>query len=44
MIRTHQANQIDEKRYDTEIKEEGIRDILKFGIAFSRKKVCVKIK
>ena len=36
--------QIDEKRYDAEMKEEGIRDILKFGIAFSGKQVCVKTK
>lgn len=34
--------QIDEKRYDAEMKEEGIREILKFGIAFSGKKVSVK--
>ena len=36
--------QIDERRYDAEMKNEGIRDILKFGIAFSGKKVCVKTK
>ena len=36
--------QIDERRYDAEMKDEGIRDILKFGIAFSGKKVCVKTK
>ena len=36
--------QIDEKRYDTELKEDDIRDILKFGIAFSGKKVSVKTK
>ena len=36
--------QIDEKRYDAEMKEEGIRDIWKFGIAFSGKQVCVKTK
>ena len=35
--------QIDENRYDAEMKEEGIRDILKFGIAFSGKKVSVKM-
>lgn len=34
--------QIDEKRYDTEMKEEKITDILKFGIAFSGKQVSVK--
>lgn len=36
--------QIDEMRYDVEMKEDGIRDILKFGIAFSGKKVYVKTK
>lgn len=34
--------QINKMRYDAEMKENGIRDILKFGIAFSGKKVCVK--
>lgn len=36
--------QMDEKRYDSEMKEDGIRNILKFGIAFSGKRVSVKIK
>jgi hypothetical protein len=36
--------QIDEMRYDVEMKEDGIHSILKFGIAFSGKKVSVKIK
>ena len=36
--------QIDEKRYDAEMKEDGIPNILKFGIAFSGKKVSVKTK
>jgi hypothetical protein len=36
--------QIDEKRYDAEMKEAGIQDILKFGIAFSGKTVSVKTK
>jgi len=36
--------QIDDKSYDAEMKEERIRDILKFGIAFSGKKVSVKAK
>ena len=35
-------NQIDEKRYDTEMKEDGIQDILKFGIAFSGGNVNIK--
>lgn len=36
--------QIDDMRYDSEMKEDGIKDILKFGIAFSGKKVSVKTK
>lgn len=35
--------QIDAKNYDRELKEEGVREILKFGIAFSGKKVSVHI-
>lgn len=37
-------NQIDEMRYDTELKECGIHNILKFGIAFSGKRVVVETK
>lgn len=33
---------IGELRYDSEMKEDGITEILKFGIAFSGKKVCVR--
>ena len=36
--------QIDRLRYDSEMKEDGITDILKFGIAFSGKRVSVKTK
>jgi len=31
--------QIDEKNYDTDLKDRGIRDVVKYGIAFSGKKV-----
>ena len=34
--------QIEKKRYDSEMREDGVREILKFGIAFSGKHVCVK--
>ena len=34
--------QIGELRCDSEMKEDGITEILKFGIAFSVKKVCVR--
>ena len=37
-------NQIDEKRYDLELKEEGIENVIKIGIAFSGKKVVIKSK
>ena len=36
--------QIDENRYDADMTEAGIQNILKFGIAFSGKKVSVKTK
>ena len=36
--------QIEHLRNDSEMKEDGIVDILKFGIAFSGKKVRVKTK
>ena len=35
-------NQINENAYDTEMKEERIPDIIKFGIAFSGKKVKIR--
>lgn len=34
--------QIEDMRYDSQMKEEGIKEILKFGIAFTGKKVCIK--
>ena len=37
-------NQIEKLRYDSEMREESIAGILKFGIAFSGKKVSVKTK
>lgn len=36
--------QIDEMNYGAEMKEDEFDDILKFGIAFSGKKVSVKTK
>lgn len=36
--------QIDDKRYDSEMREDGIRDILKLGFAFSGKNVSIKTK
>ena len=33
--------QINNNRYDAEMKEDGIQDVLKFGIAFSGKKVYI---
>ena len=34
--------QIENMRYDSEMKEEGLKEILKFGIAFTGKEVCIK--
>lgn len=34
--------QIEAKRYDFEMNEQGVEKIIKFGIAFSGKKVCIK--
>ena len=36
--------QIDDNRYDVELKEDGVQDILKLGIAFSGKNVSVRTK
>lgn len=43
-LSTEALNQIDEKRYELELKEEGIENIIKLGIAFSGKKVVIKTK
>ena len=43
-LSTEALNQIDEKRYDLELKEEEIENIIKLGIAFSGKKVIIKSK
>ena len=37
-------DQIDQKRYDSEMKAVGIKDIMKFGIAFSGKRVRIRTK
>ena len=43
-LSTEALNQIDEKRYDLELKGEGIENVIKLGIAFSGKKVVIKSK
>jgi hypothetical protein len=35
-------NQINDKRYDAEMRSDGVESILKLGIAFSGKKVKIK--
>lgn len=35
--------QIEEKQYDTELKTEGVKDIIKYGVAFSGKKVEITV-
>ena len=37
-------SQIDAKRYDLELEEDGIDNVIKLGIAFSGKKVVIKAK
>lgn len=37
-------DQIDQKRYDSEMKAVGIEDIMKFGIAFSGKRVRIRTR
>ena len=37
-------NQIDAKRYDSKLKEDGMDNVIKLGIAFSGKKVVIKAK
>lgn len=37
-------DQIDQKRYDSEMKAVGIKDIMKFGIAFSGKRIRIRTK
>ena len=41
MLSVEVLKQIDEKRYDLEMKEDGVENIIKFGIAFSGKKVVI---
>ena len=36
------VNQINEKLYDAEMKENGIAEVLKLGIAFSGKELCIR--
>ena len=44
MLAKEALSQIDKNRYDLEIKEDGITDILKFGIAFSGKKIQIQAR
>ena len=37
-------NQIDDKRYDSEMRYEDVEEFFKLGIAFSGKKVKIKAK
>ena len=42
MMAEEALQQITTLRYDADMREDGITDILRFGIAFSGKKVRVK--
>ena len=44
ILSSEALNQIDTKRYDMELRNDGVKNILKFGIAFSGKKVKIKTK
>lgn len=44
MLAKEALSQIDKNRYDLEMKEDGITDILKFGIAFSGKKIQIQAR
>ena len=41
-LSTEALTQIEDKQYDAEMREDGIMDILKLGIAFSGKNVKIK--
>ncbi|ETI89866.1 MAG: AAA-ATPase-like protein, partial [Clostridium butyricum DORA_1] len=36
-------NQIEDKKYDMELIEEGYRNIIKYGISFYRKECAIEI-
>ena len=44
MSRQIALSQIDEKRYVLEMKDAGIKDVMKLGIAFSGKKAGIRAK
>ncbi|MCM1050145.1 MAG: ATP-binding protein [Clostridiales bacterium] len=44
MLSEEALNQIDEKRYDAEMRYEGIEEFCKLGIAFSGKNIKIKAK
>ena len=44
MSRQIALSQIDEKRYVLEMKDAGIKDVMKLGIAFSGKKAVIRAK
>lgn len=44
ILSSEALNQIETKRYDMELRNDGVKNILKLGIAFSGKKVKIKTK
>lgn len=44
ILSSEALNQIDTKRYDMGLRNDGVKNILKLGIAFSGKKVKIKTK
>ncbi len=43
-LATKALEQIDDKKYETEMRDDGITDIIKFGMAFSGKHVSIKTR
>ena len=43
-LATKALEQIDDKKYETELRDDGITDIIKFGMAFSGKHVLIKTR
>ncbi|SDA59099.1 PD-(D/E)XK nuclease superfamily protein [Butyrivibrio sp. INlla18] len=43
-LATKALEQIDNKNYEAEMRDDGITDIIKFGMAFSGKHVLIKTR
>lgn len=43
-LATEALKQMDDKKYETEMRDDGITNIIKFGMAFSGKHVLIKTR